>query len=215
MAKARLSRYKDLIETLKPESCVVGKSVRVHACEEEKERRSLITMDSARNLRPRIPWGGSHRCHDAYEVHAATLWGIHTCVTVVHTDCTSGQRFPLAALRKRSSVHGKTSRRSQVCAVHSAWSTATSTRPVRPLGSAPTTPALVPATSYRRPCCRPNVCSMSASRYRMSKTTMKAACAARWENRQASLVSRGTEAAAVPREVSIVTREARRAGNKP
>lgn len=28
-----ISRYKDLIDTLKPESCVVGKCVRVHACE--------------------------------------------------------------------------------------------------------------------------------------------------------------------------------------
>ena len=165
----------------------------------EKERRSLITMDLARNLRPPIPWGGSHHCHDAYEVHAATLWGIHTCVTFVRTDCKnrggsailfadqkaryakltckSGQRFPLAALHMRSSVHGRTSRRSQVCAVHSVLSTATSTRPVRPLGSAPTTtPALVPATSYRCPC-PPNVCSKSESRCQMTRTTRTMACA--------------------------------------
>lgn len=50
----------------------------------EKERRTLITMDWACNL---LPWGGSHHCHDAYEVHAATLWGIHTCVTAAHTGC--------------------------------------------------------------------------------------------------------------------------------
>jgi hypothetical protein len=60
----------------------------------EKERRSLITMDLARNLRPPIPWGGSHHCHDAYEVHAATLWGIHTCVTFVRTDCKTGGGQP-------------------------------------------------------------------------------------------------------------------------
>ena len=174
----------------------------MHACEQkvkgekDSERRSLMTMDLARNLHPPIPWDDSHHCHDAYEVHAVTLWGIYTCVTFVRTDCTtgvshpirqlkegctkltckSGQRFPLAALRKRSSVHGRTSRRSQICAIHSTLWTATSTRPVGPLGSAPTTPALVPATSYRRPC-PPGVRSVSASRYWMTRTTKTAAYA--------------------------------------
>ena len=44
----------------------------------KNERQSIITMDLARNLYPPIPWGGSHHCYDAYEVHAATWWGIHT-----------------------------------------------------------------------------------------------------------------------------------------
>ena len=117
-----------------------------------QKRRSLITMDWARNPHPPIPWAGYIHCHDVYEVHAATLWGIRTCVSVLHIDwwgrrgsvfadqkttpppltCKSGQRFPLAELHMRSSVHGRTSRRSQVCAVHSVLSTATSTRLARP-----------------------------------------------------------------------------------
>jgi hypothetical protein len=70
----------------------------------EKERRSLITMDLARNLHPRIPWGGSHRCHDAYEVHAATLWGIHTCETVVHTDCKNRGWSVICPIRRSETI---------------------------------------------------------------------------------------------------------------
>ena len=69
----------------------------------------------------------------------------------------------------RSSVHGRTSRRSQACAVHSASSTATLIHLAQLSGSALTTP-LVPATSssYSRP---PDVCSTSAFRYQMTRTT--------------------------------------------
>ncbi|KAH9016819.1 hypothetical protein EDB85DRAFT_2018551, partial [Lactarius pseudohatsudake] len=85
-------------------------------------------------------------------------------------------RFPRAALRMRSSAHGRTSRPSQFFSVDSVLSTATSTRLARPWGSAPM-PTVVPATSLPRSCrC---VCSMLASRYRTTtRTTRKAAWAA-------------------------------------
>jgi len=47
---------------------------------------SLITMWSAHNLHPRIPYGDHRHCHDVYEAHAATLWGIHTYASAVHID---------------------------------------------------------------------------------------------------------------------------------
>jgi hypothetical protein len=62
-------------------------------------------MDWARNLHPRIPCGGGcYHCHDAYEVHAATLWGIHTCVTAVHIDCKTGVRNSIRRSEEKSGV---------------------------------------------------------------------------------------------------------------
>ncbi|KAH9038095.1 hypothetical protein EDB85DRAFT_1934346, partial [Lactarius pseudohatsudake] len=96
---------------------------------------------------------------------------------------------PRATLHMQSSAHGRTSRRSQVCAVHSVLSTATSTRLARPWGSAPT-PAVVPATSLPRSC--RGVYPMLASRYRTTRTTRKAAWGYECQvNKQTALVSRG------------------------
>jgi len=95
---------------------------------------SLITMWSAHNLHPRIPYGVHRHCHDVYEAHAATLWGIHTYASAVHIDCMWYQHFQPVALRMRSYAHDRKGRRSQVYAARSFLSTATSTRPVLPLG---------------------------------------------------------------------------------
>ena len=51
-----------------------------------REEESLTTMSLAHNLRPRIPYGDRRHCHDVYEAHAATLWGIHTYASAVHID---------------------------------------------------------------------------------------------------------------------------------
>jgi len=65
----------------KPELMCVRKMpmrvcVCVRSCEYEvrskKEERSQVTIKSAHNLRPQIPYGDLRRYHDAYEVHAAT-----------------------------------------------------------------------------------------------------------------------------------------------
>ena len=69
-----------------------------------KKERSLITMDWARNPYTPIPWGGCIYCHDAYEVHAAILWGIHTCVRAVHTGCKTGEGSAILICRSENTT---------------------------------------------------------------------------------------------------------------